>query len=335
MKSQTKNSSYKKLFSILEDSEDFFEVQILQRIYDDYQKYHEHDFRTLEELLSDTRQDLKCPLCSSNKVIGHGKDKNGTQRYKCKECGKTFNIAKNSLFFSTKINMFAWFAFLECILSGTSTSAACITAKISPVTGSKWMHKIFDALKDYQDDIILSGDVYIDETYVHEDKSKIYYLEELGKVKKVRKQPRGISRNKICILIATDKKKSFAFVTVHGRPQRMKNYEVCKVHIKEESHLIGDEDTSMTYSANELQCKRTMYKSNTELAYEKLEPIDQLCNRFKFFIDKHRGFKKDLLQDYINLFIFIENEKHNDDDLYKVTVKLMKMMTQHSKKVEK
>ena len=74
-----------------------------------------------------------------------------------------------------------------------------------------------------------------------------------------------------------------------------------------------------------------MYKSNTYEAYENLEPIDQLCARFKFFIDKHRGFKKKFLADYINLFIFIDNEKKIEKDLYKTTLKLLKMMFEYNK----
>ena len=74
-----------------------------------------------------------------------------------------------------------------------------------------------------------------------------------------------------------------------------------------------------------------MYKGGTETSYKELVPIDQLCNRFKFFINKHRGFKKDLLQDYINLFIFIDNENNKENDLYKVTMKLLKMMFEYNK----
>lgn len=77
----------------------------------------------------------------------------------------------------------------------------------------------------------------ITEKYIHD------------KIKKVRKQPRGISRNKICILIATDMKKSFALIVNHGRPQKKKNYEICKKHIMPGSLLIGDEDTSLAYTA--------------------------------------------------------------------------------------
>lgn len=330
MNRQTKNSSYRKLASLLKDSEDDFEMQILSRILDDYNSYHEHDFLSFERLVTKERK-LECPSCRSIKVLKNGKDKNGTQRYKCKDCGKNFNILENTLFFSSKINIKAWYAFLECILNGTSVKAACMTAKISVITGSSWMKKIFKALNSYQDNILLGKTICIDETFVHEDASKIEYKEEIGKIRKVKQKYRGISRNKICILIATDQKLSFAHATNHGRPQRLINYEVCKKHITPGSLLISDIDNSLVYAANQLNLKRITYKSNTEEAYKNLEPIDNLCGRLKHFLNKHRGFKKDILQDYINLFIFIENEKNIENDLYEVTIKLLKMIISSQK----
>lgn len=46
------------------------------------------------------------------------------------------------------------------------------------------MKKIFKALKNHQDDIILYNPVFIDETFVHEDTLKIEYKNEIGKNKK-------------------------------------------------------------------------------------------------------------------------------------------------------
>ena len=324
MKSQTKNSSYRKMFSLLEQSEDFYEVKIIERIKDDYDRFHKHDFIMFEEMIS--TDNIQCPRCGSSKYISHGRDKNGTKRYRCKECSKTFNAISNSLFFSSKVNIKAWFAFLESLLSGTSVRAACIVAKVSYVTGSEWLNKIFMSLKYYQDEIVLDKEVFIDETYIHEDKSKIFYYEEIGKIKKVRKEPRGISKNKICILVATDKNKSFGEIVCHGRPRREINYQICKKHIQNNSTVIGDEDTSLTYASRLMGWNRTQIKAYTEEAFERLQPIDDVCNRFKFFINKHRGFKKDLLQDYINLFFFIDNEMHKENDIYKVTIKLLKRM---------
>ncbi len=225
--------------------------------------------------------------------------------------------------------MKSWFAFLECLLSGTSIKAACLTAKIAISTGVEWTNRIFTVLKNYQENITLDKIVYIDETYIHVDSSDVVYEDEIGKIKKVKKSLRGISRNKICILLATDKKHSFAEIVGTGRPSRTKNYEICSKHIQKQSTLIGDEDTSLTYTANELNLKRIQYKSNTEEAYKELEPIDQLCNRLKFFLDKHRGFLKVVLQDYINLFIYIENERFDNTDLYIVTKKLLVLLFQY------
>lgn len=40
---QTQNSSYTKMFSALNETEDFFEVDVLSRIQEDYLKYHENN----------------------------------------------------------------------------------------------------------------------------------------------------------------------------------------------------------------------------------------------------------------------------------------------------
>jgi len=322
-------TSYRKLFLRFNDTDDIIEKDVLERIKNDYEKYHLHDLKAYEYLFDLNK--TFCPKCNSKNIKVHGYDKNGIKRYKCKECLKTFNKFTNTLFSSSKINIKAWFAFLECILSGTSIKAACLASKISQPTGAEWIKKVFQVLKTYQENIILGDRFYIDETYVHVDSSQVQYKDEIGKIRKTLKQPRGISRNKICILIATDEKKSFGKIVGTGRPPRLKNLEICNKHIKRNSTMIGDEDTSLTLTAKELNLKRIQYKSNTEEAYKELEPIDQLCNRFKFFIDKHRGFTKDVLQDYINLFIFIENERNQNIDLYIITKKLLYLLFTYKK----
>ena len=111
-----------------------------------------------------------------------------------------------------------------------------------------------------------------------------------------------------------------------GRPQRMKNCEICKKHIVPGSHLIGDEDTSLTYTAFQKNSGREMYKSNTEEAYEHLEPVDQLCSRYKFFLGKQKRFKKKINQEYKNLLRIKKKKKNKTEDLFEITIKLMELM---------
>lgn len=78
---QTKKSSYTKLFSALNETEDSFEVDILNRLAD------------YLHLLS---KELYCPNCRSTEIIKYGKNKSGSIRYKCKSCGKTFSSLKDT-----------------------------------------------------------------------------------------------------------------------------------------------------------------------------------------------------------------------------------------------
>ena len=46
------------MFSLLEQSEDFYEVKIIERIKDDYDRFHKHDFIMFEEMISNIEFDV-------------------------------------------------------------------------------------------------------------------------------------------------------------------------------------------------------------------------------------------------------------------------------------
>lgn len=313
-----------------EKTDDPIEKSILLRIRGEYERNHSNDFGEIESLILSGREP-KCPECGSREFRRNGKAKSGAQRLLCPRCGKSFNAASGTPLFGSKVNVAAWMSFLECLISGSSVRTACVAAKVSLPTGSSWMSKIFDAVRDYQGGIVLGGKVWIDETYVDVNSRERVRLGEIGKVKKVPKKPRGISRNKLCVLAATDGGRCFAFVCGTGRPRKEKNKSICLAHIAKGTVLVGDIDNSMAEAAKALGSERIQYKSNTPEAYENLEPIDGVCDRFKLFVRKHRGFDKHRLQDWCNLFVFLDNEKRANPDLFEVTKRLMVMIIQTEK----
>lgn len=111
----------------------------------------------------------------------------------------------------------------------------------------------------------------------------------------------------------------------HGRPQRMKNCEVCKKHIMFGSLLIGDEDTALTYNAFQKDLGREMYKSNTEETYEHLKPVDQLCRRYKFFLESMKGSRRNFFKTS-PIYLYSWKRKKKTEELFEKTIKLMKMM---------
>ena len=155
---------------MLLSDDDLVTKQLIKNIKEEYDKHHQPNFKAVERNILEIRK-INCPYCGSFNFVSNGHTKNGTQRYKC-SCGKVFSAASYSLFFGTKVNINAWYSFIEGIVSETSTKAACIKAKISLTTGHYWMKKIFKVLENFQNNIVMNGNIYLDETYIGVEESK-------------------------------------------------------------------------------------------------------------------------------------------------------------------
>jgi len=73
--------------------------------------------------------------------------------------------------------------------------------------------KLFMTLENSQQDIILSGTVWLDETYYPVISSQVDYREDGTKYQ-------GLSHNQICIGVATDKRNAICFVEGFGKPSK-------------------------------------------------------------------------------------------------------------------
>lgn len=112
---------------------------------------------------------LSCPHCSSSKYVSNGQNANGTKKYKCKQCGKSFTASVNTIFEGTS---YSWDEMVDIIymmirnLSMIDISANSASDKL----GTTWMivHKILHLLNIMSDNVKLSGVIQIDEKYFRE-----------------------------------------------------------------------------------------------------------------------------------------------------------------------
>lgn len=244
-----------------------------------------------------------CKYCGSINFKKAGYTSNGIQRYKCKDCDKTFNILTNTLFDNHKISILEWIEYLLNIFGYSSFNSTSRNSKIAYSTTKYWLLKLFEVLKDYQDSIILKGNVYIDETFYNV-------------IKKDMTNEKASGDNRYCIGIGYDGE--YTYCKVEGR-SRSSSFKWTKDtfinHIEKGSTLIHDEAYSHSILIEPLnlidkkysgsKCKRLPSKDNP------LQPINERCSMLKSFLNAHRGFDRNNLQDYLNLFCFISNPPHN------------------------
>lgn len=176
---------------------------------------------------------LNCPYCKNENIRKCGFYGRGIQRYQCKACNKKFSPLTNTIFDSKKIPISEWIEYLLHLFEFHSIRSSARDNRNAASTGKYWLKKVFAVLKNYQNNIILEGNVYLDEMYFPIVPSK--------EVLKNGKKLRGISKNKIGVVTAIDDlNHCFIYVTNVSKPSLKSTWDAIGNHIKAKSHLIHD-----------------------------------------------------------------------------------------------
>ena len=71
-----------------------------------------------------------CPWCGSSSFIRKGHDRDGSQRWLCRECGRTFSAKSRALLAASKLDAATWSLFVESALSGRSLRECARTCHV-------------------------------------------------------------------------------------------------------------------------------------------------------------------------------------------------------------
>lgn len=247
-----------------------------------------------------------CPFCGSVKIQKYGHTRTGAQRYQCRneKCGQTFLPTTGTIFDQHKISISEWIEYCMNIFRNVSVHADSWNNKNAFTTSRYWLEKLFMVLENYQDDIIVSGRVWLDETYysvmmrdavVNSDGSLL----------------RGLSKNKICVGVATDKENTVIIAEGHGKPTQSMTYDTFSAHIKPGSTLVHDKETTHKRLVKNLRLTSEAYSSRNLRGLEDfenpLDPVNHIHYLTKRFLYAHSGFDRQEIQSYLNLYAFILN----------------------------
>ena len=248
----------------------------------------------------------KCHICGSTNIIKYGR-KNNLVRYYCKDCKHTFVITTGTIFDHHKISIEEWIEFCLNLFGYGSTNLTSKNNKNSITTTNYWLNKVFLLLKNYQDDIMLSGKVYIDEKYYRKRSNQI-------KKRADGKKPAGLSRNQDCIFTGCDLNGHiYAKVNGSGKPSMARCWEALGNHIYPGSTLIHDKERSHRILVDRLELNSIVYDSKEccklDDKHNPLNPINRVHDAMEKFLNSHSGFTRNHLQDYLNLFVFMNGDR--------------------------
>lgn len=110
-----------------------------------------------------TKTCLKCGALTS--LIKNGKDIKGNQRYKCKECNKTF-IANESVTKHLRLTDYKIKKLIGLMIDDVTLEVIARNLSLNLKTVLYYRYLVFYSLKNYQNEVKLDGEVLIDETFI-------------------------------------------------------------------------------------------------------------------------------------------------------------------------
>lgn len=151
-------------------------------------------------------------------------------------------------------------------------------------------------LDGVQDDVLLDGDVYIDEMFLNKPRKRKHHCE---------KELRGISRNKACIACATNKKQ----ISILDANCSKFTFGACKntycKHIKNGSTIFADDEKAHNKIKDEIDVMTCIFNSeilkNETNKENPLNPINKLHSLIRELLKRHKNFNVGKLQDWLNL----------------------------------
>ena len=92
--------------------------------------------KTIEDFLICKRFENRetCPLCGDARIVRNGHRKDGTQKFICRSCGRTFGITTNSITSGSKKELDVWSKYISCMLEGLTIEASAVKCNISKNT---------------------------------------------------------------------------------------------------------------------------------------------------------------------------------------------------------
>ena len=247
-----------------------------------------------------------CPHCGGHHVRKNGHRKDGTQKYVCVDCAKSFTITTNSIFSGTRKGIEVWRAFMECMADGKSLDDSASECGMTHATAFAWRHKILDALSEAGDDTLLSGVVEADDAFFPVSyKGNSRHFDGGAERSPHRRggevHTRGLSDELVCVPCAVDGNgNSASLVAKLGKCSRKALDKVLGGRIAPESTLCSDADASYDGFArsNGLSLVRIKGGKKPAGAFN-IQRINSYHSQLRLFVGRFKGVSTKYLNNYL------------------------------------
>ena len=196
------------------------------------------------------RANLKCPHCEGMQCGRHG-FANGLQRYRCRECRRTFNGLTGTPLARLRLKN-KWLAYCDCLRDPACTvQRAAEQVAVHPNTSFRWRHRFLRWTK-FDRPASLAGIVEADETFLLESQKGQNNLNRPARKRGGVASKRGISAELVNIVVARDRGKgTIDFIAGRGALKASALHDCLLPKLQRDVLLVSDANAAYRRFARE------------------------------------------------------------------------------------
>ena len=267
---------------------------------------------TTDLFLSSLNSDQKilCPHCKSNDIYGHGVYK-GRKRYKCKDCKKTFNDFTGTAISGIKKTV-EFNKYITLVVESVAIRKASSIIGVNMKTIFDWRHKLLSSMSS-MNGLAFSGIVECDDKQLDiNNKGNRNLNRKPYKRPSDRYTKRGVSNDKVSIMVATDRKGNPTMqIAKIGRIDTSSIENTIGGLIGEDNILCSDSHPSIIAWAKEKQLEHHTFiasKHVKDKCYH-VQHVNSMDSFYERWIRRFNGVATKYLNQYLNWFLFLQKVK--------------------------
>ena len=244
---------------------------------------------------------VECPHCHGNDIYGHGKYR-GRSRYKCKICKKTFNDNTGTAIDGIK-KVTEFQSYIKLLIESVSIKKAAVKLDINVSTSFAWRHKLLSALSKINGSQF-TGIVECDDKQLDISEKGSKHLErESYKRPSDRNTKRGISKDKISVIVAADRTNNTTMkVAKQGRLDVKSIEESIGSYVPKSNVLCSDSHQSIISWASSKGLEHHTFVASKQHIKDKcfhVQHVNSIDNRFERWQKRFYGVATKYLQNYL------------------------------------
>ena len=113
---------------------------------------------------------LACPRCGSIGIVRKGHNPDGSQRWQCRDCRRTFSKTRDTLIGRSKLPVAKWMMYVECFVDCLALRTCASRCEVSLRTAWLMRRRLLKCLERYLPKFVAGAgvSVQLDETYLRE-----------------------------------------------------------------------------------------------------------------------------------------------------------------------